>query len=204
MPDRLSLLDFGRLQESVDGFSPRRTSAPPDTVRPVHFAPGQPAPAATGSLFPDPDADPLRAAWAEGHAAGLAHGVDVDARRCAASLAVQLDRLGQVKEEGLAERLRSTVVTLARQLLAEAPFDEASLKRRIARALACLGEAAPVRCRCHPDAERAARALLPGTVTIVVDAGLAANELALSTATGGLTDGPEEWAAALARALAEC
>lgn len=203
MPDRLSLSDLGRLQESGDGFSPGRATSAPEPVRPVHFAPGRPAPVAAASPFPDPDADPLRAAWAEGHAAGRTQGADADTRRCAADLAARLDRLGRA-DEGLAERLRATVVALARQLLAEAPLDEAALDRRIARALACLGATPPILCRCHPDAARAVRALLPDTVAVVVDAGLAPNEVALSTETGGLRDGPEEWGADLARALAEC
>ena len=200
MSDRLSLSDLARLQELGDGFAPHVPHSP---ARPIHFSPEGGGAGSSDRLFPDPDGDPLRDAWADGHAAGLAQGADVAVTRCAADLAEQLRALAVGREEGLAERLHVTVVALARQLLAEAPFDEAALERRIARALALLGDTPPLRCRCHPDAVATARSLLPG-VMVEPDPSLAPNEVRLATEAGGLADGPEEWAAALTDALARC
>ena len=204
MTERLSLSELARWQQSAAGFSPRPAAPTMAAGQPVHFSPDRPAAAPAGSPFPDPEADPLRAAWADGHRAGLAEGDATDMGEMAARVAGEIERIGRAADDGLAERLILTVVALARQLLADAPFDEGALARRVELALARLGDTPPLTCRCHPDAEAAARALLPDGVAIHVDPALAPNALTLDTATGGLADGPEEWAEALRAALAEC
>ena len=207
MSDRLSLSDLGRLPAAGAGFRARPLEATAPTPRgasdaaPVHFAPGRPAGAAPTAGIPDPQDDPLRAAWSDGFAAGRAVTPDQDVLH---ALSTQFARLGARVDAALADRLRETVLALCRQLLSDAAFDPAELERRVAVALDRLGEVAAVACRCHPDAAETARALLPDGVRIAADAALAPNAFVLDTAHGGVSDGPEEWGRALAAALAEC
>ena len=207
MSERLSLDGWAALQQEA-GFAERPAvrQASGSTDAPVHFAPAHPGermghgPAA----FPDPDGDPLRAAWTEGYEAGVAEARGHEVPFTAWAVAEQIARLGKRIDARLAERLERAAVALASQLLEEAVLDRASLERRLPVALAALATTTSLSARCHPDALEAARSLLPADVTLSADPAFAPNAFQLECAEAGVADGPEEWGRALADALARC
>lgn len=202
MSDRLSLSDLAQIQSGGHGFAQRSARPVPVAVEPVHFTPAHDRAGGEAAAFPDPDGDPLRAAWAEGFEAGRAE--SAGGVLCPDAIAEQIAGLGREVDAQTAERLERAVVALARQLLTDAPFDQASLRRRMAAALAMLSPAVPLTGRCHPDAVKDARALLPAEVDVRADPSLAPNAFVLQSLDGGVADGPDEWGRALALALARC
>lgn len=211
MSERLSLSDLAEIQTSGGAFSERavRSSGTPGPTHhgaPVHFAPAHPGERMgnEASVFPDPDGDPLRAAWSEGYQAGLAEPGSHHMPFQTEAIAEQIAGLREGIDARLAHQLQVAVVALARQLLTDAPFDESSLQRRIGVALEMLGPAPGLTCRCHPDALDSARSMLPADVAVRADLALAPNGFELDHDTGGVAEGPEEWARALSQALARC
>ena len=155
--------------------------------------------------------DPLGRAFAEGYAAGAAeaqaHATDLAMANAAASegLALAFARLDEDLEQELRQRLRDTVAALCEAAIAPLALDEATLMRRIERAVSLLARADDERViRLHPDDVALLSPRFAADWQILPDRTLERGGLRVETPSGGVEDGPELWRRAIAEALRQC
>lgn len=157
------------------------------------------------------EADPLAAAYAEGHAAGYAQAreeaetmamVDEAARQ---HFGFSFAKLDAELAEQLRHKLHETVTALCESVLQPLALDPAALARRVETAAGMFARADDERViRLHPDDLALVAARLPADWTFVPDAALERGALRVETSTGGIEDGPLQWRAAVTEALRLC
>lgn len=159
---------------------------------------------------PGPE-DPVAAAWAEGHAAGLATALaEAEARRLAdeaarARIELALARLDADQQELLHQRLIETVRVLCESAIAPLALDADALVRRAGQAAAMLARADDAAVlRLHPDDLDLVGGRLPPELPVEPDPTLERGMLRLEGRSGGVEDGPAIWRRALAEALGQC
>lgn len=165
-----------------------------------------------GAVLSLPDThDPIGAAWADGHAAGLAEArtaAQEQAQQDAAArhkIELALARLDSDLAEQLRIRLLTTVEALCEAAIAPLALDHAALATRVERAAAMLARADDTRLlRLHPADLALLEGRLPDDLAVAADAALERGALRMETASGGVEDGPAQWRRALAEALGPC
>lgn len=169
---------------------------------------------AAPSRPPEPESepiDPLTEALEQGFAAGFAE-AEAQAHARAEAGAVARDglslaftRLDQQLEEELRQRLRDTVAALCEAAIAPLALDIDALERRIATAVSMLARADDERTiRLNPEDVSLISPRLVAEWKVEPDPALPRGGLRVETATGGVEDGPAQWRAAIAEALARC
>jgi len=163
---------------------------------------------------PEPEAepvDPLTEALEQGFAAGFAEAeAQARARADAADaardgLSLAFARLDHVLEEELRQRLRDTVSALCEAAIAPLALDIDALERRIAIAVSMLARADDDRTlRLNPEDLALLAPRFAADWIVEPDPALPRGALRVETATGGVEDGPAQWRAAIAEALARC
>lgn len=189
------------------------TSAGPSG--PKHFTPADPAanptegwdpldPTSTAPCFVDPLAAAHAAGYAEGVAATTTAITEAGARDRAmiATLVEQLQSGGQLDREGVAKRLRQTVLFLVSKLIGETGVVPELLAGRIEAAAELLADAAESAIlRVHPDDVALLEGRLPRTIFPVGDATISRGSFVLEAASTIVEDGPELWLEQLAHAI---
>jgi len=160
-------------------------------------------PAATNAFV-----DPIRAArdmgYAEGKAAGLAEAASVSAheRQLIESLAAGLRAAGQIDREGMAARLRQTVMMLVGRLVGEIGIDGQLLATRVEAATDMLADSAEsALLRVNPQDVPLLEGRLPTTVFAAGDASVARGSFVLESASTIIEDGPDLWLEQLSQAI---
>lgn len=193
-----------------DGPTPSATSSGPK-----HFSPADPAinptegwdpldPTPNSSTFIDPLAAAHAAGYAEGVAATTTAITEAGARDRAmiAALVEQLQSGGRLDREGVAKRLRQTVLFLVSKLIGETGVAPDLLAERIAAAAELLADAAEsAMLRVHPDDVALLDGRLPRTIFPVGDATVSRGSFVLEAASTIVEDGPELWLEQLAHAI---
>jgi flagellar assembly protein FliH len=200
-------------------FEPSFSAAPPLAVpaftgpsafrSDTRFAQSDASPAIGVPTIEEPPTDLYAQGWAEGHAAALAEmGIEMARRSAAdaearASMRLTVSRIDAALEARLAERLRDTVAALCEATLAPLARDPDALAARVVHAAAMLARAEDERVvRLHPDDLALLAERLDNDLTLLPDAALARGAVRVEGAAGGVEDGPEQWRAAIAAALA--
>lgn len=144
--------------------------------------------------------DPLEAAHAAGYAEGLAAArtaVEEAGERDKALLAGLLDQLGagdRVDREGIAARLRQTVLLLVAKLVGEIGVSPELLVGRVDAAADLLGDAGePAMLRVNPADVALLDGRLPNSIFAVGDAAVARGSFVLEAASTIVEDGPALW-----------
>lgn len=204
MSDAFTPMPFAALGEPAGFRSDLRFVAAPEAAAPAPPPEPDPEPLAE-------PVDPLALAHAEGFAQGLAQArVEAEARareEAAAheALALSFARIDRALEEELRLRLRDTVAALCESALAPLALDEATLARRVDRAVSMLARADDDRViRLHPDDLALVAHGLRDEWHVQPDPALERGAIRVETANGGVEDGPAQWRRAIAEALHQC
>jgi len=206
MSDMSPFLGRGATGFTVDRryrAQPQSADAPPDMVA---LLGGR----RRGDHIADPTAtaDPLELARAEAYEQGLAYAraeaqAEAQAAEAArARFAFGFERLDAALGAQLAERLSETVAALCEATLAPLALDRKALAARVERAVALFARADDARV-IRMNLEDIARVapLLPPEWTFHADPTLAPGELRVESASGGVEDGPAQWARAIRAAI---
>lgn len=188
--------------------------APAPAATPRHFSPADPSARPTAGWDPlDPSVqtahiDPLQAAHAAGYAEGLAAAAaasrEADARDHGlfATLAERLAGAARIDREGIARRLRQTVMTLTAKLVGEVGVSADRLAARIDAAAELLAdEAESALLRVHPDDVALLEGRLPATIFAAGDPGVPRGGFVLESASTIVEDGPDLWLDQLGEAI---
>lgn len=199
--------------ERPTGFRPadpiaRIDAGEPDAAPgPRHFSPADRASNPTAGWDPldanapeTPYIDPLAAAHAAGYAEGLAAAraaVDEAAERDKALLAELLERIqsgDRIDREGVASRLRQTVLLLVGKLVGEIGVSAELLAGRVEAAAELLTDAnESAMLRVNPADVTLLEGRLPKTIFPVGDANVARGSFVLEAASTIIEDGPALW-----------
>ncbi len=161
-------------------------------------------PPAPDGPAPDPHAEALARAYAQGMTAGRA-AAEADAAQGAArqrALRLTFRALDETALGVLADDLAATVMTLAEGVLGEAAVDREGLMARCQTAARRIGgTAGTLALHLHPaDVELIGAEALAGW-RVVPDAGLARGALRIEGPDGAVSEGQEEWRRAIAAAV---
>lgn len=188
---------FLDLPEEAGEPSPMMAVLTGRTARPA------PTPAASA-----PPPDPVATAQAEAYARGLGDGraeAEAEARARAAALrrfAFAFDRIDAELSELFAQRLTETVVALCEATLTPLALDRRALADRVERAALMYSRADDDRViRLNPDDLALVAPLLPPEWVFRPDSALERGALRVETTTGGVEDGPAQWARAIREML---
>jgi flagellar assembly protein FliH len=214
----------------VAGFAPRHAVAAPliatafappegfaavDVVRrpsptgPKHFSPASPGHKPTAGwdpLDPEPAIDPAAAAHAAGFAQGHAEATEAAERARARDAALLADLARALTDgfdrEGVAERLRRTVLMLVEKLVGETGVSADLLTARVEAATDLLADPQEsALLRVHPDDVALLEGKLPKTVFAAGDPHVARGSFVLESASTVVEDGPALWLDQLAQAI---
>ncbi len=155
--------------------------------------------------------DPIAAAFADGHAAGIAEAQAQAAEQihtlteAREALGLSFARLDQQMEEDLRLRLRDTVSALCEAAIAPLALDQDALIRRVELAVSMLARADDERViRLHPDDIELVSKRLAREWAVQPDPALERGSLRVESTNGGVEDGPATWRRAIAEALRQC
>lgn len=190
-PGWLTLIGAG---EAV-GFREAALFAAPEVLSPPPVPEGD---------EPDPHAEALARAYAEGVAAGRAaaeaEGEALGRRQRALRLTFRA--LDEAAMEVLADDLSATVLHLCEGVLGEAARDVAGLRERCIAAARRIGGAADTLVlHLHPDDIALLGEEALAAMTLTPDPALEPGSVVIEGAEGTISDGPAEWRRAIAAAL---
>lgn len=201
-----------------------RADADPAPAEPRHFRPAHPGLKPTagwdpfdpqGGRTPAPPAsepeqafDALEAARAEGFAEGMAAAERMAATRgeadaaALAKLTAALEALAPVERDGLAARLRQTVLYLVTRIVGETGVAPERLAARIDAAAQLLADNSdPATLRLNPDDFALLEGRLPARVLTIADGQIERGGFRIETRTTAIEDGPTAWLGQLAAAI---
>jgi len=126
---------------------------------------------------------------------------EIDAQALA-QIAARLETMSGFDREGLADRLRQTVMFLVGKLLGEAGVSPELLAQRIDSAIALLADTAEAATlRLHPEDLALVEGHVPANVAAVADPTMERGGFRIDTRTTAIEDGPGAWLNQLAAAL---
>ena len=185
------------------------------TPAPKHFHPADRAHNPTAgwnpldpAQAPTPHLDAVAAAHAAGYAEGEAAALAAIAERQAADrtlladLATALAASGRVDRDGVARRIRQTVLHLVTRLIGEAGVSAELLAARIGAATDLLADASEsALLRLNPADVALVEGKLPTTVFAAGDASVERGSFVLESASTVIEDGPDLWLDQLTQAV---
>jgi flagellar assembly protein FliH len=166
-------------------------------------APSPPPPVPEGEE-PDPHAEALARAYADGLAAGRAAAEATSAARAARQRALRLTfrALDEAAMDVLADDLAATVLHLCEGVLREVARDPPALRDRCIAAARRIGGAADTLVlNLHPDDIALLGEEALDAMRLVPDPALEPGSVVIEGAEGAVSDGPAEWRRAIAAAL---
>jgi flagellar assembly protein FliH len=202
-----------------------RADAAPPPSEPRHFRPAHPGLKPTagwdpfdphgGRTPPPPPAsepeqafDALEAARAEGFAEGMAAAERMAAARgeadasALAQLTAALEALAPIERDGLAARLRQTVLYLVTRIVGETGIAPERLSARIDAAAQLLADSSdPATLRLNPADFALLEGRLPARVLTIADGQIERGGFRIETRTTAIEDGPAAWLGQLAAAI---
>lgn len=201
----------------------RDDASPPSEPR--HFRPAHPGlkptagwdpfdPSGERAAPPPPASEPeqafdaIEAARAEGFAEGMAAAERMAAARAQANDAA-LDRIGAALEalaplerDGLAARLRQTVLYLVTRIVGDTGIAPERLAARIEAAVQLLADTSdPATLRLNPDDFALLEGKLPARVLTIADGQIERGGFRIETRATAIEDGPSAWLGQLAAAI---
>lgn len=191
------------------GFAAATVVRAPAPGGPRHFNPASPGHRPTAGWNPlDPDdvTDPIAAAHAAGVAQGRAAAMEEaeQGRVRDAALLTELTRALDTRfdREGIAERLRRTVLMLVEKLVGDIGVSADLLTARVEAATDLLADPQEsALLRVHPDDVPLIEGRLPKTVFAAGDPHVARGSFVLESASTVIEDGPALWLGQLAQAI---
>jgi flagellar assembly protein FliH len=175
---------------------------------PLFGAPEEPAPPPPPPVAeeaePDPHAEALARAHADGVAAGRAAAEATSEARAARQRALRLNfrALDEAALEVLADDLAATVLHLCDGVIGEAARDPDALRERCITAARRIGGAADTLVlHLHPDDIALLDEGALGAMRLAPDPGLEPGSVVIAGPEGSVADGPAEWRRAIAAAV---
>lgn len=181
--------------------------APGGGAQPRHFSPAEPGANPTQGWDPlDPESsgvvDAISAARAAGYAEGFAAANGGRDQGLVENVSAQLSTAHRINREGVALRIRQTVLHLVGRIVGEAGIAPELLAARIDAATGLLADSAEsAMLRVNPDDVALLEGKLPANVFAAGDAAIARGSFVLESASTIVEDGPEMWLEQLAQAL---
>jgi flagellar assembly protein FliH len=217
-------VDFGALGAAMSGMRGGFSAVGPvhfsPAPEPKHFRPANPGanPTAGWDPFdplgekageaPPPPVDPAEAARAEGFAEGMAAAQRMAAERgeldaqALARIAAGLEAMSGLDRDGLATRLRQTLMFLLTRLVGEAGVSPELLSQRIEAAVTLLADTAEAAVlRLNPEDLPLLESHVPAQVLPLADSAIERGGFRIETRATAIEDGPRAWLAQLAAAL---
>ena len=182
---------------------------------PKHFSPANPGVDPTAGWNPlDPEivdtgfVDPVEAARSAGFEEGVAVATAAYEAQAVQDRALLEGLLGEIRagrgldREGVARRLRQTVLTLVERLVGEVGVSGELLAARVHAAAELLADAnESALLRVHPDDVALLDGVLPATIFAAGDASVARGSFVLEAASTIVEDGPALWLEQLTAAI---
>lgn len=169
---------------------------------------GERAAPPTPASEPEQAFDAIEAARAEGFAEGMAAAERMAAARgqeneaALQRIAAALEALAPLEREGLAARLRQTVLYLVTRIVGEAGIAPERLAMRIDSAVQLLADSSdPATLRLNPDDFALLEGKLPARVLTIADSHVERGGFRIETRTTAIEDGPSAWLGQLAAAI---